>query len=337
VYVRLPAPSAGAGPGGSSLLDGLSLVQGTWALVPSCAVFDRLTLTDDLVDCRGSTLARRGFVVSPESVAEAAQRAAPPGRRPLGETPLAAELDEVLEAPVYATLFRRDGVREPVARVLASAALPDVLVEELLLWREVAPGRLRHAAATAAVAVRMLLAAVGESRAVPDLAAAGLLHDIGMRQVPTRLHDNQGPLSAEDALLLAAHPLLGAYHLACVLGIHPAVSAARSHHWRCGQGYPGLVDAPSRSIEVVAVASTFAALTHPRPFRPACYDARGAADVLVAEAAEQHADLNTVKLLLHALRGGVGDPRDVRFGVPREGHGPEFRYQHVTAPARSPL
>ena len=42
---------------------------------------------------------------------------------------------------------------------------------------------------------------------------------------------------------------------------------------------------PPRSMEVVSVASAFAALTQPRPFRSGAYDARGAADVLVAEAA----------------------------------------------------
>jgi len=48
------------------------------------------------------------------------------------------------------------------------------------------------------------------------------------------------------------------------------------------------------------------------------------------------ADANTVKLLVHALRGGRGDPRSVRFGRERTGHGPEVNlYRHVAAPSRS--
>jgi hypothetical protein len=132
--------------------------------------------------------------------------------------------------------------------------------------------------------------------------------------------------------------VVGAYILAVLLGPHPAVVAARAHHWRCGQGYPALDAAPSRSIEVISVASAFAALTQPRPFRAAVYDARGAVDVLVAEAKAGQADANTVKLLAHALRGASGDPRAIRFGRERGGHGPEVHhYMHVLPPARSPV
>jgi HD-GYP domain-containing protein (c-di-GMP phosphodiesterase class II) len=184
----------------------------------------------------------------------------------------------------------------------------------------------------------MLLCAVGGARGVPELAAAGLLHDLGMRHLPARLLRQRERLGREDAAHVAAHPLVGAYQLASVLGAHPAVAAAQCHHWRCGQGYPALARAPSRSIEVVSVASAFAALTQTRPFRQHAYDARGASDVLAAEAMAGHADANTVKLLVHALRGGRGDPRTVRFGRERAGHGPDAsRYVHVSAPARSPV
>jgi HD-GYP domain-containing protein (c-di-GMP phosphodiesterase class II) len=299
-------------------------------------MFDRLTLTDDLVDCRGNVLARRGFVVSPETIADAAQRASPHRRVQLGETPLVADLAVPLDEPAYAHLFHRDGARPAVERALRAAMLPDVLVEELVAVRDAQPGMYQHAFRTAAVTVRMLLAAVGEARALPDLAAAGLLHDLGMRHACATGAPTGTRLAIQEAHRIAAHPLLGAYHLACVLGVHPAVAAARSHHWRCGQGYPGLAAPPSRSIEVIAVASAFAALTQPRPYRSAAYDARGATDVLVAETITGHADANTVKLLVHALRGGDGDPRAIRFGVSREGHQPEInRYTPVEPPARS--
>ena len=51
-----------------------------------------------------------------------------------------------------------------------------------------------------------------------------------------------------------------------------------------------------------------------------------------------HADANTVKLLVHALRGGGGDPRGLRFGTSRDGHGPlENGHSPVAAPAKSPV
>jgi hypothetical protein len=298
-------------------------------------MFDRLILTEELVDSRGDVIAARGVVLSPQSVAEVARRAPSLPRRPLAETPLADDADAPLAEPTYRHLFAGDAVRDAVRRALLAVALPAPLVDELLAMWRAAPSLYAHALATAAVAVRMLLSAVGRGRAVPDVAAAALLHDVGMRHLPPRLLARE-KLGRDEALRIAAHPLLGAYHLATVLGRHPAVEAAHGHHWRCGQGYPGLTAQPTRAIEVVAVASAFAALTQPRPFRSAAYDARGASDVLVAEAMSKSADGNTVKLLVHALRGGQGDPRGIRFGREREGHGPDVnRYVHVSAPARS--
>jgi hypothetical protein len=299
-------------------------------------MFDRLTLEHDLVDCRGACVARRGTVISPEAIAEAAQRASAAPRRPLAETALARDVLGPLDASEYQHLFQGDSVRDAVVRAIGSAQLPEALVEELVAARRHASALHAHAFATAAIAVRVLVSVVGEARGVPDLAAAALLHDLGMLHLPPRLREPSARLPREDALRIAAHPLIGAYHLALVLGAHPAVAAARSHHWRCGQGYPALGTAPSRSIEVVSVASAFAALTQPRAFRSAAYSARGAADVLIAEAAVGHADMNTVRLLVHALRGGRGDPRAVRFGHEREGHAPEVnRYAPVEAPPRA--
>ncbi len=84
------------------------------------------------------------------------------------------------------------------------------------------------------------------------------------------------------------------------------------------------------------MASAFCALTQPRPYRSSAYDLRGATDVLVQEASAGHADTNTVRLLVHALRGGNGDPRGVRFGSTRDGHAPEENnHNRVEVPARS--
>jgi HD-GYP domain-containing protein (c-di-GMP phosphodiesterase class II) len=301
-------------------------------------VFDRLILTEELADCRGEVLAVRGTVLSPQSIAEAASRAPIPPRRLLSDTSLANDVDMPLDDARYRFLFKGPGIREAVRSVLLALALPVALFDELLALRRAGSPIHGHAFATAAVAVRMLLGVVGQARGVPELAAAALLHDLGMRHVSTHLSRNRDRLGRDEAARVAAHPLLGAYHVARVLGSHPAVQAALGHHWRCGQGYPTLGSTPSRSMEVVSVASAFAALTQPRPFRSGAYDARGAADVLVAEAQSGQADANTVKLLVHALRGGAGDPREVRFGRERDGHGPEEnRHVHIISPARSPV
>jgi hypothetical protein len=298
-------------------------------------VFDRLTLREDLVDCRGTLLAPRGMVISPQSIEEAAGHAHPRPRHRLAETAIAADLELPFESQVYQPLFGRRGARQAAEEVLRAVALPVPLVEELLAARRDQPLVYRHALFTAAVGVQVLLTAVGPGRTLEDLAAAALLHDLGMRQVPARLLAHHDRLSAEQVHRIAAHPLLGAYHLAGVLGHHPAVAAARSHHWRCGQGYPGLAGPPPRAIEVIAVASAFCALTQQRPYRSGAFDARGAVDVLVLETVTGHADANMVKLLVHALRGGSGDPNRVRFGTARDGHGPERNgHSPVEAPQR---
>jgi hypothetical protein len=300
------------------------------------AVFDRLTLREDLVDCRGAVLAPRGAVVSPQTIAEAARSATPSPRCRLEDSALAADLAAPFEDPAFAPLFARDGARGPVERTLRAVALPEPLLDELAAERREEPGLYRHALLTAAVALRVFLAAVGQARALADLAAAALLHDLGMRRLPGPVLEGRKQLTAEQVHRLSTHPLLGAYQLALLLGHHPAVDAAQGHHWRCGQGYPRLSSAPSRSIEVIAVASAFCAMTQPRPYRSGTYDARGAADVLVREAAAGHADVNTVKLLVHALRGGGGDPRAVRFGGQRDGHGPRDNHHGPVVPAAAP-
>jgi HD-GYP domain-containing protein (c-di-GMP phosphodiesterase class II) len=301
-------------------------------------MFDRIVLDQELVDCRGEILGRRGFVVSADAIAEAARTAPPPPRRRIDASPLRGDVGAPLDAPVYAHLFPTRALRAEVEAALLAVALPDALLEELVAMRRLAPHLYEHALATAAVASRILLAAVGTSRGIPELAAAALLHDLGMRHLPPRLFRNRDRLTAEESLAIAAHPLLGAYHLARVLGDHPAVQAAAGHHWRCGQGYPALGGPPPRSVEVIAVASSFAALTQPRSFRSGAYSARGAADVLVAEAALGHADPVTVKLLVHALRGGAGDVHGVRFGRERPGHAPDVnRHTPVAPPERSRL
>jgi HD-GYP domain-containing protein (c-di-GMP phosphodiesterase class II) len=187
--------------------------------------------------------------------------------------------------------------------------------------RESDPARWRHALATACVAVRMLLAS-DDQAALSGAAAAALLHDLGMRHVPPRATRAGEVLAPGDAEAIATHTLLGALHLASVLGEHPAVEAALAHHWRRGHGYPRLARDPSRLSEVVAVASAFTALTQPRVFRSSAYEARGAADILIREGMQERADLEVVRLLVHALRGGKGEARALRFGRERMGQTP---------------
>jgi HD-GYP domain-containing protein (c-di-GMP phosphodiesterase class II) len=300
-------------------------------------VFDRVVLTRELVDVAGAVLGRAGEVVSVASVREAARASSPGSRSPLARSAVAADLHLPLADAPFRHLFRGEEVRSAVARTVLSARLPAVLFEELRTLQTADPARYRHAIATAAVTARLLMVAVGDAPALPDLAAAGLLHDLGMRHVPPAAARASGALDREGVRVVAAHPLLGGLHLARRLGAHPAVEAALCHHWKSGAGYPALARSPSRSVEVVGVASAFVALTQPRPYRSGAYDARGAADVLIQDAHARCADPSTVRLLVHALRGGKGQPQALRFGRQRVSQTPTVNRHTSIAPTDASL
>jgi len=299
-------------------------------------VFDRITTRRDLVACRGQVLARRGFVISPESIAEAAAAARPGPGLALAETPVVDDVEAAVGDNALRHLLRTSEARAAVGRVLLAIRLPPAAWEEVEAQRRADPVRHRHALSTAAVTSRLLAVGAGESRVQPDVAAAALLHDFGMRHVVPRVARGAQPLQEDDAREVAQHPFLGAWHLARLLGPHPAVEAALAHHWCKGQGYPDLARPPARTTEVVAVASAFAALTQDRSYRSNPFDPRGAVDVLVAEAGAGRFDPSTVKLLVHALRGGHGEARSVRFGRARHVQLPLVNHHTpIAAPARS--
>jgi len=298
-------------------------------------VFDRIRLRRDLMDCHGQVLARRGMLVSAETIAEAARESRPGPSTSLAETFAAEDVHTPLEEHGYRHLFRSASAQAAVARTMLAVRLPVALFEELQAMKLSDPLRYDHALATAAVATRMLAVGAGEARLVPDIAAAALLHDIGMRHLPGRLVRGPEPLRGHETVEVAEHPFLGALHLARVLGPHPAVDAALGHHWRNGQGYPDLARRPSRALEVVAVASAFAALTQARSYRSDPFGPRGAADVLVQEAAAERMDPSAVKLLVHALRGGAGEIGVLRFARARQAGPAENHYTAIVAPVRS--
>src|SRR2546428_11937732 len=139
------------------------------------------------------------------------------------------------------------------------------------------------------------------------LVGGALTHDIGMRHSAVRLRSKREHLTPPEALSLEDHPLLGALLLTSVLGDAPAVHAALLHRARAGFGYPRVQGRlPLRGLDLVAVASSFAALIAPRPYRAQAYNARGAIDQLLEEAAASHFDPRAVRLLIHCLRGGNG-------------------------------
>ena len=105
-----------------------------------------------------------------------------------------------------------------------------------------------------------------------SLHAAALLHDLGEVAMERDYIQATGPLSNEERLDLARHPVIGEREASRVGADRAAQLLVRWHHeWWNGAGYP---DALRReeiplAARILRVADSYAALTDARPFRQA--------------------------------------------------------------------
>ena len=105
-----------------------------------------------------------------------------------------------------------------------------------------------------------------------SLFAAALLHDLGEVAMERDYIQATGPLSKDERLDLARHPVIGEREASRVGADRAAQLLVRWHHeWWNGAGYP---DALRReeiplAARILRLADSYAALTDARPFRPA--------------------------------------------------------------------
>ena len=101
------------------------------------------------------------------------------------------------------------------------------------------------------------------------LALAAYLHDLGKLKLPTALLQTPTPLALPEWHLMTRHPREGSR----LLGGTPlafAGTVAEQHHERLnGSGYPAGLRGDHLAFEsqLVAVADTFDAITHGRPYQ----------------------------------------------------------------------
>jgi HD-GYP domain-containing protein (c-di-GMP phosphodiesterase class II) len=129
-----------------------------------------------------------------------------------------------------------------------------------------------HASRVAAIADQLGRAFSLGSRDRFSLRIAALAHDLGeVAMARDYLHRN-GPLSDDERVDLARHPVRGEHAAAEAGADRGAQLLVRWHHeWWNGGGYPdGLrFEQIPLGARILRVADAYAALTDERPFRPA--------------------------------------------------------------------
>jgi HD-GYP domain-containing protein (c-di-GMP phosphodiesterase class II) len=105
-----------------------------------------------------------------------------------------------------------------------------------------------------------------------SLQAAALLHDLGEVAMERDYIQSARPLSNDERLDLARHPVIGEREASRVGADRAAQLLVRWHHeWWNGAGYPDALrrDEIPLAARILRVADSYAALTDARPFRAA--------------------------------------------------------------------
>jgi HD-GYP domain-containing protein (c-di-GMP phosphodiesterase class II) len=129
-----------------------------------------------------------------------------------------------------------------------------------------------HAPRVAAIAEEIGKAFSLGTRDRFSLRVAALAHDLGEAAMARDYIQRQGPLSDDERIDLARHPVLGEREAAEAGADRGAQLLVRWHHeWWNGSGYPdGLrFEQIPLGARILRVADAYAALTDDRPFRPA--------------------------------------------------------------------
>jgi HD-GYP domain-containing protein (c-di-GMP phosphodiesterase class II) len=102
------------------------------------------------------------------------------------------------------------------------------------------------------------------------LRLGGALHDVGKLAVSDAVLNKPGPLTADEILMVRAHPEIGARMIALDKALCPSLPGVLHHHERWdGEGYPTGRSGPEIPLEarVLAVVDSYDAMTSDRPYR----------------------------------------------------------------------
>jgi len=139
---------------------------------------------------------------------------------------------------------------------------------------------------------------------VTEVGLGALLQDIGMLRVPATIRLAPRPLNPDERLEIQRHPMYTLDYLEALPGIplQAGLIGYQAHERLDGSGYPRQRSGTftHQYAKIAAVADTYAAMTRPRPHRPATlpYDA---ARKMLVEASDNKLDRTVVRAFLDTM------------------------------------
>ena len=185
----------------------------------------------------------------------------------------------------------------------------------------------------------VLALAIGEKMKMPnfkliELGIATLLHEVGMLQIPSKIYQKEGALTAAEKKVINAHTVLGFRSLRDFSLPRDVLLGVLEHHERNdGSGYPQGLDASkiSRFGKIIAVACSYDAQISQRPFRNS-RDAHTSLTGMLKEM-RSHYDEEVMKALLSLLSiyplGSYVVLENSYTGVVVDTNSEDFRYPTV--------
>jgi diguanylate cyclase (GGDEF)-like protein len=146
-----------------------------------------------------------------------------------------------------------------------------------------------------------------DRRAIAEVQAVALLHDVGKIGIPDHVLHKPGALDDEEWELMRTHPVIGERILRPLPGLGDVATAVRHEHERWdGTGYPdGLAgDAIPLASRIVLACDAYSALVSDRPYRQALGPERAVEEL--RRCAGSQFDPAVVDALVACLEDGGG-------------------------------
>ncbi len=159
-----------------------------------------------------------------------------------------------------------------------------------------------HAARISTIADRIAEALHMAPQDRRSLRNAARMHDLGEVAMEREYIQRAGPLTDEERIDLARHPVIGEQEAARASADRAVQLLVRWHHeWWNGSGYPDALRQTEIPLgaRILRIADSYAAMTDNRPYRNAMTEDQAREQVIEGAGIEFDPDVVTVLLSLH--------------------------------------